>query len=127
MGVLANLRRLLPAPLRTRSLDAAGGGRRWVGARTFGWVNAEVAAGAVPLRQRAAFFVRNNAWAASGVRALVGNIVGTGIVPTSKHPDPAVREAIQRRWQAWTDECDADGRSDFYGLEALACRAMVEG
>src|SRR5262249_56313114 len=56
----------------------------------------------------------------------VANIIGVGIVPTSKHPDPATRQAIQAAWARWTDDCDADGRSDFYGLEALAVRAMVE-
>ncbi|MDB0530064.1 phage portal protein, partial [Ralstonia solanacearum] len=27
----------------------------------------------------------------------------------------------------WTEEADAAGQTDFYGLQALACRAMLEG
>src|SRR5262245_26029544 len=122
MGVLTSVLRRLAPKLTTRSLDGAGGGRRWVGARTFGWVNAEVAAGAVPLRHRAAFFARNNAWCANGINALVSGLVGTGLKPQSQHPDPAVREALHRRWAAWGDDADADGRTDVYGLQSLAVR-----
>ena len=30
-------------------------------------------------------------------------------------------------WWNWREEADADGVTDFYGLQALACRAMLEG
>jgi lambda family phage portal protein len=30
-------------------------------------------------------------------------------------------------WLEWTDEADSAGLTDFYGLQALICRAMVEG
>jgi hypothetical protein len=33
---------------------------------------------------------------------------------------------IQRLWLAWTDEADADGLTDFYGLQAMSARAMFE-
>jgi capsid protein len=36
------------------------------------------------------------------------------------------RTQIQRLWLAWTDEADADGLTDFYGLQAMAARAMFE-
>ena len=36
------------------------------------------------------------------------------------------RTEIQRLWLAWTDEADADGLTDFYGLQAMAARAMFE-
>ena len=29
-------------------------------------------------------------------------------------------------WLRWTDEADADGLTDFYGLQAIACRAVME-
>ena len=41
--------------------------------------------------------------------------------------DAAQREAIQRLWWDWCEEADAAGLTDFYGLQALACRAMLEG
>jgi lambda family phage portal protein len=126
MGVFSGLwRRLLPG-LRTRSLDAAGGGRRWAGDRRFGWVNSELSAASLTVRQRTAWLARNNGWATSGVNAWIANLVGTGVKPQSLHPDPAVRAALHARWAEWTDEADVDVRCDFYGLQALAARSMVE-
>jgi lambda family phage portal protein len=57
---------------------------------------------------------------------LVSNIIGTGIRPQSQHPDPAMRVLIEALWERWEQECDATGSMDFYGLQALACRQMVE-
>lgn len=119
------LSRWLPA-LRTRRFDAAAGGRRWQGVQTFGNVNAEVGAAAGPVRQRAAYYARNNPWIANGVAALVSGAVGPGIKPQSQHPDPAVRAALHAAWRAWTDLADADGVTDAYGLQALAVRSLVE-
>ena len=112
--------------LVTRRFDAAAGGRRWQGAQTFGSINAEVGAAAGPVRHRAAYYARNNPWITNGVNAIVSGAVGAGIKPQSQHPDPAVRAALHARWQAWTDEADADAVTDAYGLQALAVRAMVE-
>jgi lambda family phage portal protein len=125
VGVVDKLARWLPA-LRTRRFDAAAGGRRWQGVQTFGAINAEVGAAAGPVRRRAAYYARNNPWIASGVASIVSGAVGAGVKPQSAHPDPAVRDALHRRWQAWTDAADADGITDFYGMQALAVRAMVE-
>lgn len=118
-------RRWFPA-LRTRRFDAAAGGRRWQGVQTFGAINAEVAAAAGPVRRRAAYYSRNSPWIANGVNALVAGAVGPGIKPQSQHPDPAVRVALHAAWQRWTDEADADGVTDAYGLQALAVRSLVE-
>ena len=65
---------------------------------------------------------------AMAVRAsLVGNVVGAGIKPQSTHPDRPVRERLQALWLRWTDGADAGGLADFYGLQAMAVRAMIEG
>src|SRR5439155_24711652 len=112
--------------LRTRRFDAAAGGRRWQGVQTFGQVNAEIGAAAGPVRRRASYYARNNPWIGNGVSAIVAGAVGAGIKPQSQHPDPAIRNALHRRWQAWTDLADADGVTDAYGLQALAVRSMVE-
>ena len=79
------------------------------------------------LRAKSRDLVRRNAWAAAGVEAFVANAIGTGIKPQSMVVDPALREAIQALWRDWCDEADARGLTDFYGLQALACRAMLEG
>ena len=79
------------------------------------------------LRAKSRDLVRRNAWAAVGVEAFVANAIGTGIKPQSMVVDPALREAIQALWRGWCDEADAGGLTDFYGLQSLACRAMLEG
>jgi hypothetical protein len=35
-----------------------------------------------------------------------------------------VRDQVRRLWLAWTDEADADGLTDFYGLQAMVAREM---
>ena len=79
------------------------------------------------LRAKSRDLVRRNAWAAAGVEAFVANAIGTGIKPQSMVVNPALREAIQALWRDWCDEADASGMTDFYGLQSLACRAMLEG
>ena len=41
--------------------------------------------------------------------------------------DNALRESIHALWWDWCSDADAAGLTDFYGLQALACRAMLEG
>ena len=125
VAVVDVVRRLFPA-LRRRRFDAAAGGRRWQGVQTFGNVNAEIGAAAGPVRRRASYYARNNPWIANGVSAIVAGAIGAGIKPQAQHPDPAVREALGAAWQRWTDDADADGVTDLYGMQALAVRAMVE-
>ena len=111
---------------KTRAFDAAGGGRRWESAKTVDGLNAAILAGATTAARRAGWYARNNPWVAAAVDSLVGNVVGAGIKPQSTHPDRAVRERLQALWLRWTDAADAGGLGDFYGLQAMAVRAMVE-
>jgi lambda family phage portal protein len=37
-----------------------------------------------------------------------------------------VRERLQTLWLRWTDRADASGLADFYGLQGMAVRAMIE-
>jgi lambda family phage portal protein len=101
--------------------------------RTTGWwpatsdINTLVFGGLDTLRSRSREMVRRNPWATNALDAFVGNCVGTGIKPQSLHPDAAIREGIQKLWLRWTDEADANGLTDFYGLQSLACRSTAEG
>lgn len=79
------------------------------------------------LRAKSRDLVRRNAWAAAGVEAFVSNAIGTGIKPQSMVADNTLREAIHSLWWDWCADADAAGLTDFYGLQALACRAMLEG
>jgi capsid protein len=78
------------------------------------------------LRARARQIVRSNPYASNAADSFVANAVGAGIVPSSLIADTALKDEVQRVWLAWTDEVDADGLTDFYGLQALAARAMFE-
>ncbi|WP_254432658.1 phage portal protein [Magnetospirillum sp. SS-4] len=111
---------------RRRSFDAAGGGRRWDGARTVDGLNGSIQAGATTAARRAGWYARNNPWVSAAVQSLAANAVGAGIKPRSRHPDAKVRDTLHALWDRWTDRADAAGLTDFYGLQALAFRAMVE-
>lgn len=114
---------LAPKPAR-RSLEAAGGGRRWADDRRLNSARA-LEAGAGTIAARAAAFAANNATGARIVDALVSNIIGAGIKPRSAIDSEAVRARLHRRWRAWTDMADMDGRGDFYALQAALVRDMV--
>lgn len=108
--------------------EAAGRGRRalaWTPGNP-GAVAALLATHA-ELRGKSRDLVRRNAWAQAGVEAFVANAVGTGIKPQSLAADERVKAEVQALWRDWTEEADAAGQTDFYGLQALACRAMLEG
>ncbi|BAO82922.1 bacteriophage capsid protein [Serpentinimonas maccroryi] len=108
--------------------DGTGGGRR-----AMAWQVGNPGAVAAlaftqnELRAKSRDLVRRNAWAAAGVEAFVANAIGTGIKPQSMLADQPLREAIHSLWWDWCEQADAAGLTDFYGLQALACRAMVEG
>jgi lambda family phage portal protein len=79
------------------------------------------------LRARCRDALRNNAHATAASDSFVANLIGTGIKPSSLLPDqPDLREAIMSLWLEWTDECDADGLADFYGLQTIVARSLFE-
>lgn len=79
------------------------------------------------LRNRARDALRNNAYAVAACDSFVANLIGTGIKPSSLLSDqPDLREQMMQLWLDWTDECDADGLADFYGLQTIVARALFE-
>jgi capsid protein len=118
-----------PARVARNAYDAgnAGGRRLQTWMPTTDSANAILFQDAARLRSRSRDMARKNAYAANGIEAIVANAVGTGIKPQSKTDEPDLRQQIQSLWLEWTDEADSAGLTDFYGLQALICRAMVEG
>ena len=108
--------------------DGTGGGRR-----ALAWMPSNPGAVAAlslaqdELRAKSRDLVRRNAWAAAGIEAFVANAIGTGIKPQSMVQDQTTREAIHSLWWDWCEQADAAGLTDFYGLQGLATRAMLEG
>jgi lambda family phage portal protein len=100
--------------------------------RVSGWhtadtsANAEIGPYLSRLRQRSRDLVRNNAYATNALDELAGQAVGTGITAQAKPKDPELARQINEAWNIWVDECDADGQLDFYGLQDLAVRTVVE-
>ena len=96
--------------------------------RTSGWYapstgpNAEIQGDLVTLRNRHRALVRDNPWAKRARDAIVNNVIGAGIVTQWSSP------SRQQRWRDWWEstECDADGLTNGYGLQALVMRTLVE-
>ena len=116
------LQRLRSAWQALRGYAAASDLRASTWAPSSGSANAEVAGAAATVARRARDAVRNDPYASRIVDLWTGNAVGAGI--TTRWPDPAHTTA----WRRWADStaCDAEGRLDLYGLQALAMRAVVE-
>ena len=87
-------------------------------------INSLVASGGPRLLARARELVVTNGYAANACEAFASNMVGDGIKPSSLIEDASLRDRVQRLWLAWTDEADADGLTDFYGLQAMVAREM---
>src|SRR5918999_4511195 len=77
-------------------------------------INSLVASGGPRLLARARELVVSNGYAANACEAFAANLVGDGIKPSSLIGDAGLRDGVQR-----TDESDADGLTDFYGLQAM--------
>lgn len=107
----------------TRSYDGASTGRRRQ-PEMHSMLSAMHAARG-PLARRARYLAGNNALAASGVEAWVSALVGTGIKPQATHTNQPVRQALNLAFENWTDDADADGLTDFYGLQAIMARRVV--
>ena len=78
------------------------------------------------LRSRSRDMARKDGLADGGLEVLKSNIIGTGIKPQFNTPDAELNKLLAERWLEWTDQADADNRFDFYGLQALAVRSMLE-
>jgi lambda family phage portal protein len=102
------------------------------GRRTDGWTaaggdaNTEVAASLINLRNRSRDLLRNNPYASKAIAELVGNTVGTGIVPQAKTGTPELDKIIDAEWLYFAENCDPGGQLDFYGMQALIVRTTAE-
>jgi lambda family phage portal protein len=88
--------------------------------------NAEIARALHRLRDRSRDLVRNNPYATKAVQALVSNMVGTGLQPRARAETPEIARLADRLWLQFSTQCDADGLTDFAGLQALVVRSLVE-
>lgn len=87
-------------------------------------VNTLLQAAGPDLNARARYLVRNNGYAQNAVDSWSANAVGVGLKPSSQVQSPARKKALQRLWLDWTDEADAEGLTDLYGLQRRAAREV---
>lgn len=122
---LRRMRARVATELLARHYEAASTGRRTQGwRRSSGDANLALTGGLSKLRDHARDLVRNNPHAESALSTIADHAVGWGIVAKPRPASPRA-SAIWREW-AGTTACDADGRHDFYGLQKLAMRTIVE-
>jgi lambda family phage portal protein len=87
-------------------------------------LNTLLAAAGPDITARARWLVRNNGYAANAIESWAGNVVGAGIKPSSMIANSAVKGQVQKLWLDWTDDADAEGFTDFYGLQRRAAREV---
>lgn len=96
------------------------------GRRREGWIthstdaDGESQAVVHTLRDSARDLVRNNPYAASAVDVKVTETIGSGIMAEVRN------KRLDQMWNRWITDCDADERSDFYGIQALVERCRME-
>lgn len=120
---MQGLRRHHARELLSRAYEGASKRDGWRPRRPGASANADHSADAATLRIRSRALVQNVPYIAQGLRGLVANIVGTGITPNWSGKGASQLNAA---WAEWVKQADADGRLDYYGLQAAAYRAMEQ-
>jgi lambda family phage portal protein len=109
-----------------RGYDAAKKGRRTNGWNASGQsANAEVYQAAAILRNRSRELCRNNPYVKRAVQSIANNTIGTGIRAKITGRSKA---ALHKAWIEWADKsvCDFNGIHNFYGLQKLVMRTVIE-
>lgn len=70
--------------------------------------------------------VRKNPYAESIISTWVRNAIGTGIKPVPQHSSEKIREKIIKAFAHWVKYADFDGNLDWWGMQALAFRSIME-
>lgn len=119
----AGLKRHYQRRLLARAYEAASPRDTWRPRRQGASANTDHAADAAVLRAKARNLVQNVPYMRSALDGLVAYTVGTGVVSRAVGRDA---ETFNAAFDRWTKVCDADGRLDWYGLQAAAYRAMEQ-
>lgn len=88
------------------------------------------------LTGRARKAAMDNPLAATGITAFIAETIGTGIRPHSMHSDAATRRLLEKEFALWVPQASAsrrigadgkpDSLQDFFCLQSLICRNLVE-
>jgi lambda family phage portal protein len=88
--------------------------------------NSELMYAIRPLRDRSRDLARNTPHAARMLDILTAHTVGTGIIPVSSTGKDSVDNKVNQLWEDWAHDCDITGMMNFYAMQALAVRSMIE-
>lgn len=114
--------------IASRKFDAATKGRRTDGWTTSNQGPNSVLESALPrLRGRSRDMMRNNGYAANGVKRIANNVVGTGIQPLPLAQSAATKKKVMTAWKEWAEKtaCDFNEQMTVYGIQSSAMRAIV--
>jgi lambda family phage portal protein len=75
---------------------------------------------------RSRYLCTNNPYAAAAKEAFTTAVAGFGIKPSSLIKDAAIKKEVQQLWLDSIQEMDADGITDFYGMQGLAAAELFE-
>lgn len=111
----------------SRGFEAGRTGRRLRAIPTTGAaINTQIRKYGKSVVARSRYLALNNPYAAQAREAYVSAMVGTGIKPSPLTTNKTIKREIVRVWRLATDEMDADGLTDFYGLQAVIAGEMFE-
>lgn len=88
--------------------------------------NATLFSNSRTLRSRSRELIRNNPLVDGGVDTFVANLIGSGIFPRWHLDDAKLKKTVQELWSDWVEEADFYELCDFYGLQALVSRGLID-
>lgn len=99
----------------------------WKSSRT-GSANSELRGAQGTIRDRGRDAIRNNPYANRMLAVAVSNTIGHGIQANINAPNKKTTNDLRKLWKEWAETtlCDTNRRHNFYSLQALAFRSMVE-
>jgi lambda family phage portal protein len=89
-------------------------------------INSQIRTYGKQLLARSRYLALNNPYAMAAREEYVSALVGCGIKPSPLTPNANQKKEFLELWRDWTDEADADGLTDFYGLQAIIAGEMFE-
>jgi lambda family phage portal protein len=127
MSIVASVRRRVGAFIGGfgGGFEAAQGSRRLRNFAPSGaHINTLMASAGPTILARARFITRNNGYAINALEAWAGNVVGAGITPSFRPRVKTFKAKLAQRFAEWVPQADAEGLTDFYGLQRRAAREM---
>jgi len=81
-------------------------------------INTAIRQGGALLRERSRFFCRENPLAISAKELRTAYAIGCGVMPMPVGLSAPRKKALLKAFYEWCKTCDADGVSDFFGMQA---------